>query len=884
MAWLRGRVALGSFPDLAGAVNKISESVKNNIEKNFDNALGSVSNANDSNAWSPEFMPFMGQKDGSGTVDSSKKLESSDKHVSSCKHESKHDSYEKHESLSHPKEVADAEIISTSDTFSASKREAEKPMDTKTDMQGQTDIRTKFQNEAENMAEIPVETCISTSNKANAITDSYTEAEADSQTRPSVNDAVEKSADQVETTSPEINDVQTAFNLHKSEHEPNIKDKVTTHEDEEMESKPLGSQTLPESVEKGQSQLLTSSDDTSEMLSDVVSKEDNENAEVNIVKQLACDDERFEKEHLPSLGSNLHDNADSTVYMEKVKKEMKTMEAALLGATRQAQAKADEIAKLMNENEHLKSIINEKSKSYEADIESLREEYHQRVSALERKVYALTRERDTLRREQNKRSDATALLKEKDEIITQVMAEGEELSKKQAVQESTIRKLRAQIEENKVESLKRDKAATEKLLQEITDKKDAELATQKEHYMNALTAAKEAEARADSRANDEARTELESHLKEVEERETVLVQTLEELRKTISRKEQQAVFREDMLRKDINDLQKRCQASERKCEELVIQVPESTRHLLRQIEAMQESTARKAQAWVEVEKSLNIQLQDAEAIAEAAEERDRAVSERLSQTLSRINVLEAQISSLRSEQTQLTKSLEKERQRLSESRQEFLALKEEADTHKGHSSQLKEEMMQLKRKQKRELQEALTQREFLQQDLEHEKAARLELEKTAHLQLSTPPRQGSTPKPMSPSENGLTCRLSSSGSLSSMEESFFLQASLDSSHDFSERSPRESTVVSYYIKSMTPHAFQLALRQKDGELASYISRLASMESIRDSLSEELLKMTEECEKLRSEVALLPSIKAELEALRVRHSAALELMGERDEEN
>ncbi|XP_071702945.1 uncharacterized protein [Rutidosis leptorrhynchoides] len=56
-----------------------------------------------------------------------------------------------------------------------------------------------------------------------------------------------------------------------------------------------------------------------------------------------------------------------------------------------------------------------------------------------------------------------------------------------------------------------------------------------------------------------------------------------------------------------------------------------------------------------------------------------------------------------------------------------------------------------------------------------------------------------------------------------------------------------------------------------------------MESIRDSLSEELVKMTEECEKLRSEVALLPRIKAELDSLKVRHSAALELMGERDEQ-
>ncbi|XP_039004671.1 golgin candidate 5-like, partial [Hibiscus syriacus] len=89
----------------------------------------------------------------------------------------------------------------------------------------------------------------------------------------------------------------------------------------------------------------------------------------------------------------------------------------------------------------------EQRKSDEAEIELLREEYHQRVSTLERKVYSLTKERDTLRKEHNKKSDAAALLKEKNEIIKQVMAEGEELSKKQATQEALIRKLRAQIRE-----------------------------------------------------------------------------------------------------------------------------------------------------------------------------------------------------------------------------------------------------------------------------------------------------------------------------------------------------------------------------------------------------------------------------------------------------
>lgn len=39
----------------------------------------------------------------------------------------------------------------------------------------------------------------------------------------------------------------------------------------------------------------------------------------------------------------------------------------------------------------------------------------------------------------------------------------------------------------------------------------------------------------------------------------------------------------------------------------------------------------------------------------------------------------------------------------------------------------------------------------------------------------------------------------------------------------------------------------------------------------------------QCEKLRVEAAVLPGLRSELEALRRRHSAALELMGERDEE-
>ena len=59
-----------------------------------------------------------------------------------------------------------------------------------------------------------------------------------------------------------------------------------------------------------------------------------------------------------------------------------------------------------------------------------------------------------------------------------------------------------------------------------------------------------------------------------------------------------------------------------------------------------------------------------------------------------------------------------------------------------------------------------------------------------------------------------------------MEESFFLQASLESSSSLLERrNSGEATMSPYYLKSMNPSAFEAALRQKEGELASYMSRL-----------------------------------------------------------
>lgn len=916
---------MGNFPDLAGAVNKFSESVKN-IEKNFDTALGfdEKPETSSSNEGLWPVISFMGHKsEGGSPTESSGKPESprkqlkpeeevgvetersvhsatnevyADEQKASPKTEKDDEHPDTAESLdfvvSEHGKVDSESYIMPGDPSESTIQNVDSSEPTENQQQKVTlDLGTSEETESGESKSGPFE-----ADQVEIITSLHDESDNVADARQS-KDEEKKEESNYEEKSQAEEMVETSSPV-QAEVSSTIRDEVGT---ESSDSQSVSAEET-ERARELLSPSASSPNAASETVSAPVSPEHSEKDKAVEVDQQANDSGIVNEEQRLSSEANVSVSADSVYELEKLKREMKMMETALQGAARQAQAKADEIAKMMNENEHLKAVIEDlKRKTNDAELETLREEYHQRVATLERKVYALTKERDTLRREQNKKSDAAALLKEKDEIINQVMAEGEELSKKQAAQEAQIRKLRAQIreleeekkglvtklqvEENKVESIKRDKTATEKLLQETIEKHQLELAEQKDYYTNALAAAKEAEELAEARANDEARAELESRLREAGERETMLVQALEELRQTLSRTEQQAVFREDMLRRDIEDLQRRYQASERRCEELVTQVPESTRPLLRQIEAIQETTARRAEAWAAVERSLNLRLQEAESKAAAAEERERSVNERLSQTLSRINVLEAQISCLRAEQTQLTKSLEKERQRAAENRQEYLAAKEEADTQEGRANQLEEEIKELRRKHKQELQEALMHRELLQQEIEREKTARVDLERRASVQFAAVSEKTPIAGQNSAFENGsLSRKLSNASSLGSMEESHFLQASLDSSDSLSDRrNTVEPTMSPYYVKSMTPSAFESTLRQKEGELASYMSRLASMESIRDSLAEELVQMTAQCEKLRAEAAILPGIRAELDALRRRHSAALELMGERDEE-
>eukprot|EP00270_Netrium_digitus_P013657 TRINITY_DN4566_c0_g1_i1.p1 TRINITY_DN4566_c0_g1~~TRINITY_DN4566_c0_g1_i1.p1 ORF type:complete len:796 (+),score=317.43 TRINITY_DN4566_c0_g1_i1:330-2390(+) len=614
---------------------------------------------------------------------------------------------------------------------------------------------------------------------------------------------------------------------------------------------------------------------------------------------------------------------DSEMREAGEKDDILAMEAALQGAAKQAQVKADELARVMMLNDELTAQLAQLKATKDAELEALREEYQHRLGAAERKVYALTKERDMLRREQSRRSDSSTLLKEKDDIIKQVMAEGEELSKKQAAQEQQMKKLRQQIremeeekqrltsrlqvEEARVESIKKDKAATEKALQDAVERGQAELAAQKEFYVAALAEAKQALVQAEARADSEAKADMDRRLEEAVERERVLMATVDELRLTLSRTEHQAAFREDMLRRDIEDLKARCQAAESRHEELVARMPDSTRPLLRQIEAMKESADMRVEALTGVERSLNARLQEAEAKAAAAQERERAANERLTQSLSRIAVMEAQLGCLRAEQAQLTRSLEKERQRAAETRAEYLAAMESSAVLEGRTRQMEEEMKELRARHRRELHEERSRREQIEQEIEAERAAMAEDEKriraegrAAAEKAVQAAQAGAVLAASLPDSAGKTLRRVSSGAsagswgeeehpgtlLASFVSGGGTAAVASGTSVSGTSTPRSFTFMGGgkgYVPSATYEHVEALLRQKEGELSTYTSRIAALESTRDSLAEELVKATTLCEALRSESALLPGMKAELEALRRRHASALELMGERDEQ-
>ncbi|URD88191.1 TATA element modulatory factor 1 TATA binding [Musa troglodytarum] len=493
MAWL-GKVSLGGFPDLAGAVSKLSESVKN-IEKNFDSALGLEENQNSSDEgpakWPPAsdnkgifepMMTFMGHKGQESASEASLKAEF-------LSHPSSAEEYEQISAAGSPVSTVETTTEKlTKDFISHANDTGSNIASIMVDKPGEVDRNEVMVGS--NCLKAETETYLSGSKErpdSFSLSQHKTDADGGTNDKVQPRDCLLQIADGEESIVASFlcvaEELQQASDLQGS----NVKNEteavqivdegspmksnivVSVQEGLEIDT----SVEIPVSVMKydhanelsDHSDLNPISTEQHQVTSSESVTHDTDVSPKSMeVSSKAMDVEAEDDKSSVGASNNKSNSMDPIVEVEKVKQEMKMMEAALQGAARQAQvflhfnayskvsnfaqtntfqavftgpglkakatlllislavtfivlpatsspptyhlccplllvrwAKADEIAKLMNENERLKSIIEDlKRKSSEAEIDALREEYHQKVSSLERKIRELEEEKQRL--------------------------------------------------------------------------------------------------------------------------------------------------------------------------------------------------------------------------------------------------------------------------------------------------------------------------------------------------------------------------------------------------------------------------------------------------------------------------------------------------------
>ncbi|BDA43326.1 TATA element modulatory factor at C-terminar half [Coccomyxa sp. Obi] len=540
----------------------------------------------------------------------------------------------------------------------------------------------------------------------------------------------------------------------------------------------------------------------------------------------------------------------------------------------------------------------------EEDLEAMRAEFESRLGAAERKVYALTKERDALRRGTDKLNSINDLVKEKDAIIQQVMEEGERLSKKQLAQENTIKKLRAQLEElrsekgatagtlaaeqAKVEAAVAAKAKAEEAIAALRQAHKAELEAEKSHYEGLLQRARAAQVEAEEAARAAAKEGLGRRLRDAEARAESLAETVDELRAGLDRQRAAADMREDALKRELADITRRSQAAESRHEELATALPEATRPLLRQIEAMQAANAANAQAWAAAERTLHDRLSAAEAHAAASAERERSANEKATNASAR--------------QAALVAALEAAREEASEARAEADAAK---DALMDAQAQLRRLEEQLKQAVKRAEEEAAAREDVQRAALERgaadadaamaalaaaearAAAAEDRLRAVSQLQPSSstgaPGSDSQAAGPPAMAGPGYKWVLVKEGEEmapagpakpAAEAEELSSTSSLDRFYGGSVRGPGGAPADAERIKNL--------LRHKEQQVAALQQQLMGLEQTRDSLAEELVMAAQAVEMGKGLQRELAALQDNYEQVSVRLRSATELLGEKDE--
>ncbi|MBN3322083.1 TMF1 factor, partial [Atractosteus spatula] len=600
-------------------------------------------------------------------------------------------------------------------------------------------------------------------------------------------------------------------------------------------------------------------------------------------------------------------------------------------------------ARLEEEHDNLKDeMISLKEES--SGVQTLKEEFTQRIADAEKKAQLACKERDAMKKDlkalkeelsMRLNSNETAeIMREKDEQIKGLLEEGEKLSKQQLHSSNIIKKLRTKEKENENLTIKQNKRIKEleeelRHLQEVLDGKEevekqhrenikklnsmvekqerelSRLQTDIEEFQErsrSLQAALDssykelaelhrANATRDSEAQEaalsreiQAKEQLSLALEKAQEesrtQQEALALQVADLRLALQRAEQQQARKEDYLREEISELQQRLQAAETRNQELSQSVTSATRPLLRQIENLQATLGAQTSSWEKLEKNISDRLADAQAQLAVAVEKERSAAEELLSFKAQLASVESQNSLLRQEKGRLQVLLDSEK-----SKREKL----EDDSSREHA-----ELQNLKGEYARALEEYKKEKVLLNNQLEMEKM-KVEQEKKKYFlvqeALKEKERKAYSHPVADPSASG-TPSLSRSSSISGvdlagLQNSFYSQ---DDSFDHSFGTLTMSASGSNLYEAVRMGAgssiienLQSQLKLREGEIMQLQLEISNLEKTRAVMSEELVKLTNQNDELEEKVKEIPKLRLQLRDLDQRYNTILQMYGEKAEE-
>ncbi|XP_064822630.1 TATA element modulatory factor-like isoform X3 [Oncorhynchus masou masou] len=599
-------------------------------------------------------------------------------------------------------------------------------------------------------------------------------------------------------------------------------------------------------------------------------------------------------------------------------------------------------ARLEEECDNLKDeVIGLKEES--SSVQSLKEEFTQRIADTERKAQLACKERDIAKKEikgmreelstRLNSNETMEIIREKEEQIRELLEEGEKLSKQQLQHSNIIKKLRVKEKESETKITKQNKKLKDqeeelKHLQQVLDEKEEvekqhrdnikklnvvverqekdmtklqsdseellennrslqaaldnsykELATLHKAKASHASEAQEAALSRETQAKEELALALVKAQEEARMQQDALVNQVADLRLALQRAEQQQARKEDYLREEISDVQQRLQGAETRNQELSQSVTSATRPLLRQIENLQASLGGQTASWEKLEKSISDRLVEAQAQLAVAVEKERAATEELMAIKAQLASLESQNSLLRQEKGRLHGQLDAEK-----TRREKL----EDDSSREHV-----ELENLRGEHTRTQEEAKKEKLLLTNQLEMEKMKVEQEKKKCYLAqeaLKEKERKvlvhsvGEPPASSTPS-------LSRSSSISGVDHaglhsSFSQEDSLG--HSLGTMTMSMSGTNLYEAARLSGGSsiienLQSQLKLREGEIAQLQLEIASLERTRSSMAEEMVRLTNQNEEMEDSVKEIPTLKVQLQELEQRHNTILQMYGEKAEE-